>query len=191
MNDKACALIALGANLPLGTSSPQRTIAAALEKLDATAVEVKSQSRLFKTPSFPKGSGPDYVNAAAVLEVPPGMSAEVLLQHLHRIEARFGRSRDMRWGARTLDIDLLAFGDQIMPDAATQTAWRDLPLPDQARLTPPELILPHPRIQDRAFVLVPLADVAADWMHPILRVNVLQMLESLSPQDREAVQVIA
>ncbi|MDO8885195.1 2-amino-4-hydroxy-6-hydroxymethyldihydropteridine diphosphokinase [Pseudotabrizicola sp.] len=191
MNDKMRALIAFGANLPFGASLPAQTIADAVACLDTRAVNVKACSRLFKTPCFPKGAGPDYVNAAAVLEVSADMTPFALLQHLHAVEARFGRSRNTRWGMRTLDIDLLALDSLVLPDPAGQAHWRDLSPDDQARLSPDELILPHPRLQDRAFVLVPLADIAPDWVHPILQRSVVQMLEALSAKDRAEVRVFA
>ena len=81
----------------------------------------------------------------------------------------------------------LAAGDLILPDMATQTHWRNLPTDDQSRLSPPTLILPHPRIQDRAFVLVPLADIAPDWRHPVLGLTVTQMLSRLDLEDIAAV----
>jgi 2-amino-4-hydroxy-6-hydroxymethyldihydropteridine diphosphokinase len=89
---------------------------------------------------------------------------------------------------RTLDIDLLAMGDSVLPDPATQDRWRDLAPEDQVRVTPDALVLPHPRLQDRAFVLVPLADVAPGWVHPRTGLSVREMLERLPAQDRDAVK---
>ena len=89
---------------------------------------------------------------------------------------------------RTLDLDLLAWGDSVLPDSATQDSWRALPPEAQVRAVPDGLILPHPRLQDRAFVLVPLADVAPDWVHPRTGLTVRQMLAALPAADRDAVK---
>jgi 2-amino-4-hydroxy-6-hydroxymethyldihydropteridine diphosphokinase len=78
-------------------------------------------------------------------------------------------------------------GDSVLPDAATQDRWRLLPSEAQIGSTPDQLILPHPRMQDRAFVLVPLADVAPDWVHPRTGLSVRQMLAALPAEDRDAV----
>ena len=156
------------------------------ESLSDDGLPVLRQSPLYRTPCFPAGAGPDYVNAAARLA--GGHTPQEVLQILHRIEARHGRKRLQRWGGRTLDLDLLAAGDTVLPDAATQAAWRDLPAERQARDVPDRLILPHPRIQDRAFVLVPLCDVAPDWIHPLTGQTVAQMSAALSAADRAAVR---
>ena len=139
-------------------------------------------------PCFPPGAGPDYVNAAAILQVDEGVDAASILRRLHAVEARFGRERQQRWGMRTLDVDLVAAGDSILPDADTQARWRNLVAQDQIRMAPDRLILPHPRLQDRAFVLVPLADVAPDWVHPCTGLTVRQMLAALPQADRDAVK---
>lgn len=184
------ALIALGANLPLGDVSPAETLRSAMAELSVRGLGPVRGSRLFRSPCFPAGAGPDYVNAAAELTVRPGQGPGALLAILHGIEDAFGRKRLQRWGMRTLDIDLLAFGDLVLPDVATQAVWRELPPDRQIGLTPDRLILPHPRLQDRAFVLVPLADVAPDWIHPVLGKSVAAMLSDLSTADRDAVQPI-
>ena len=181
------ALIAFGSNLPSGDLTPEATIRAALLTFHEFDLSVQRVSTFYSTPCFPTGSGPDYVNAAAVLTLRHIHNAEGVLAALHAIEARFGRKREQRWGMRTLDIDLLALGDSVLPDLATFTHWRDLPADQQAQRTPSGLILPHPRLQDRAFVLVPLADVAPDWVHPVSGKTVAQMLAALPAADRDAV----
>lgn len=181
------ALVALGANLPLADAPPAETLRAALEALASEGLSVLAVSRFYATPCFPAGSGPDYVNAAAVLDA-GGRDADSILATLHRVEAYFGRVREKRWGMRTLDIDLLALGDSVLPDPETQDSWRALPPEAQVRATPDRLILPHPRLQDRAFVLVPLADVAPDWVHPRTGQSVAEMLAALPEADRAEVK---
>ena len=182
------ALVAFGSNLAISGENMPKTVSLAGQNISGPGTRVLAMSRLFTSPSFPSGSGPDYVNAAAVVETDKDPAD--LLQHLHDIETRFGRVRAERWGPRTLDLDLLAYGDLVLPDFATQDHWRALPPATQATLWPDDLILPHPRLQDRAFVLVPLAEVAPNWRHPRLGLTVLEMLHRLEKSEIAAVTAL-
>lgn len=166
--------------MPIGTETLSETLRAALIALEEAGAKVQAVSRFYATPCFPAGAGPDYVNAAAQIGV-NGTASEALAL-LHRVEAQFGRERVQRWGRRTLDLDLIAHGDEVLPDAATFAAWRSLAPEAQMQRAPSELILPHPRMHERAFVLIPLADIAPDWCHPVLGRTVREMVQDL-PQD--------
>lgn len=175
-------LVALGSNLKFASGGPVDTILAATAALTEHAFEIKCFSRLYKTPAFPAGSGPDFVNAAARVQF-SGTPSEAL-QRLHAVESAFGRDRRTRWAARTLDIDLIAAGQTVLPDKAGFMHWHDLPPARQPLERPEDLVLPHPRMQDRAFVLVPLADVAPDWRHPVLQRTVIELLDLLPAAAR-------
>jgi 2-amino-4-hydroxy-6-hydroxymethyldihydropteridine diphosphokinase len=181
-------LVAFGANLPFEGGAPAETLLRAVDALAGEGLTLQRLSRFYATPCFPAGAGPDYVNAAAALKAGAADDLASIMARLHAVEGRFGRERAQRWGMRTLDIDLLAVGDSVLPDSGTQDRWRLMPCEAQIRATPDRLILPHPRLQDRAFVLVPLADVAPDWVHPRTGLAVREMLAALPPADREAVK---
>ncbi|MEP5729070.1 MAG: 2-amino-4-hydroxy-6-hydroxymethyldihydropteridine diphosphokinase [Sulfitobacter sp.] len=178
-------LLALGANLTSTSGLPLETLKLSLLALENEGAVIRKVSSFYNTPAFPAGNGPDFVNAAA--EISADWDAEQTLAICHKIEHQMGRARLQRWGQRTLDIDLIAFGDMLLPDAKTHALWRNLPLDAQMTQTPEQLILPHPRLQDRAFVLVPLADVAPNWRHPVLNMTTVQMRDALSAADLAAV----
>lgn len=184
--NRSLALIALGSNMHSVAGDLTSTLHKALTDLESLGAVIRAKSRLYRTPAFPAGSGPDYLNAA--IAVQSNWSAREMMTHLHSIEAGLGRRRAQRWEQRPIDLDLLAIGSDVRPDVATLRHWMDLPLDQQQQTAPAQLILPHPRLHQRAFVLVPLADVAPDWVHPVARQTVAQMCAAL-PEDEKAAVV--
>jgi 2-amino-4-hydroxy-6-hydroxymethyldihydropteridine diphosphokinase len=181
---RSIALISLGSNAKTRKRDATELILSSVESLKRSVGVIRGLSRIYRSPAFPPGSGPEFRNAVAVVET--DLTAPPLLAALHDVEAAFGRTRTQRWGPRTLDLDLLALGAQVLPDAATQQAWVDLPLAAQMKAMPDQLLLPHPRMQDRAFVLVPLAEALAQagvqWSHPVSGASVAAMLNALAPE---------
>ncbi|MFD2172815.1 2-amino-4-hydroxy-6-hydroxymethyldihydropteridine diphosphokinase [Rhodobacter lacus] len=179
-------MIGLGANLAGPAGVPAQALVAALKMLVDSGFALRAVSRFYRSPAFPAGSGPDYVNACAWL-AGAGRPAEILAQ-LHKVEAALGRVRTTRWAARGIDLDLLALGDAVLPDAETQATWRALPLERQMQVAPETLILPHPRLAERAFVLVPLAEIAPRWRHPATGRTVMEMLAALDRAEKAALE---
>lgn len=181
--------IALGGNLPFEDKTPEQNITRALKRCADKGIHVLRVSSIWRTPCFPVGVGPDFANAAAVVGFDG--SAKDLLSACHQIERAFGRTRDARWSARTLDVDLLYIDGLVAPDHDTVKGWIETPNEVSAQPVPDQMLLPHPRIQDRGFVLVPLAEVAPDWRHPILDQTVTEMKNRLPREEIEAIQVIS
>lgn len=173
-------IVALGANQSGGGRTLEMTLGQAIQSMSESGAVIRSRSRFFQTPCFPAGAGPDYLNAAVLIEAE--WTPAQALGILHDIEQDFGRERVQRWGQRTLDLDMIAYDDLVAPDLETYQQWRDLPMETQKMRAPEQLILPHPRLQDRAFVLVPMADVAPNWVHPVTGRTLSEMLARL-PQS--------
>jgi 2-amino-4-hydroxy-6-hydroxymethyldihydropteridine diphosphokinase len=150
----------LGSNL----GDRMRTLQRAAAEIDARVGSVVQRSALYETAPWGVQEQPAFLNQA--LAVVTELAPEEVLRHLLDIEHELGRVRYERWGARDIDIDMLYYDDLVM---------------DTARLT-----LPHPRLPERRFALVPLAEIAPELVHPVLRVGTSRLLEQC-PDEGEVV----
>lgn len=159
-------LIGIGANLPSARyGTPVQTVEAALAALDThNDARVLRRSRWFESAPVPMSDQPWYVNGACIVET--NLDAKGLLQVLHDIEADFGRVRAEKNAARVLDLDLLAYDNLVSGDAEGFN-------------------VPHPRLHERAFVLLPLRDLAPGWTHPGTGTS-LDVLIAALPGDQVA-----
>jgi 2-amino-4-hydroxy-6-hydroxymethyldihydropteridine diphosphokinase len=130
------ALLGFGGNL----GDPIASIGKALARLEAGGVRVLRRSHFYRTAPWGVTDQPEFVNLCAAAET--GLAPGELLALIHRIEAELGRERREPWGPRLIDIDILAYGDETVEE--------------------PGLAIPHPRLAERAFVLVPLAEIAPE-----------------------------
>lgn len=159
MNNLVRVYIALGANLGDRLGALRAAVATLAE---AEHISLKSASALYETaPVGGPEDQPSFLNG--VLEIETSLSPYALLDLLQTIEQENHRTRDIRWGPRTLDLDILFFGDQRLNDG--------------------RLEVPHPRLHLRRFVLQPLADLALDFMHPVNKKTIAELLASLPDDD--------
>lgn len=154
-------IIALGSNLPSDYGNSQATLELALQKIEAYGVSVVAVSKWYETEPVPKSDQPNYVNGVAVVDT--NREAADLLACLHEIEHDVGRRRTVVNAARCLDLDLVDYHGEVHNG---------------------DLVLPHPRMHDRGFVLFPLYDVAPDWCHPVLGKSVSELITAL-PDDQK------
>lgn len=146
-----------------------------------TDKEIAKRSSLYKTPAFPNGSGPDFINAIILLKT--DLSPDLLLSRLHKIENIFHRERPYRWAPRSCDLDLIFYNNVIMPNIPEFHKYASFTTEQAMANTPETLILPHPRMHERAFVLGPLREIAPEYIHPVYNQTVEEMWQKL-PEDQ-------
>ncbi len=150
-------LIGLGGNLPSPLGEPRETCEAALAALSRAGVAIARRSRWYRSAPVPVSDQPWFVNGVAAIET--ALSPAALLDLMLDVERRLGRVRAERWGPRLIDLDLLDYRGLI-----------------RARPAP---VLPHPRLAERGFVLLPLAEVAPDWRHPGTGAAIAELIAAL------------
>jgi len=161
-------IVGLGSNLPSHFGTPLETLERAVEALAQCEILPIKLSRIWRTAPVPfTADHPWYYNAVAIVET--DKSAEALLETLLAIEQQFGRIRSVPNAPRVLDLDLIAYDNEIIIDE-------------------PEIIVPHPRMAERAFVLLPMTDIMNEWVHPITRRTLDDLVNNLS-KEQEAFPV--
>lgn len=163
------AYISFGANLPFAQGEPADTLRAVVQLLDRPELQLVRASSIWETPAWPNPSDPPFANAVALFMC--AMTPTKLLDLLLATETAFGRVRGLRNGPRTLDLDILDY------DGLHKHSNR--------------LQLPHPRMHDRAFMLLPLMEVDPDWQHPVMDVSGREFLDRLSNTDKKSCKKLA
>ena len=166
-------LLALGANVAGRWGSPRDSLERARSELQSHEVLITGVSNYYTTEPVSDAPQPRYLNA--VVSAQTHLAPGTLLRVLKHLERRAGRLTTRTWSQRPLDIDILDYGGRRM-------GW---PVRRRER---GRLILPHPEMHARAFVLVPLRDVAPHWRHPVLGLQVNQLLAQLAPATRAGVR---
>ena len=143
----------LGSNL----GDRQSFLQKAIDHVEAEIAPVTKQSAIYETQSWGKSDAPDYLNQ--VIQLSTDLPAQEVLRRILNIEQVLGRRREVKWGSRTIDIDILFYGQDVIAE--------------------PDLNVPHPELHNRMFTLAPLSEIAPDFIHPILNKNVFELKNKL------------
>lgn len=155
--------IGLGANLPSRIGQPKQTLAAALERMPEFGICIEALSSWVSSPAYPPSDQPDFVNG--VVRVSTSLSPLELMKALLDIEQEFGRTRQKKWEPRVIDLDLLDYQGCVL----------------SIREDGVGVNLPHPHIAERAFVLIPLRELAPEWRHPETSKSIDELIADLGP----------
>jgi 2-amino-4-hydroxy-6-hydroxymethyldihydropteridine diphosphokinase len=156
-------LIGIGGNLRSRRfGAPIDTLSAALAALETEHIKILRRSGWYRTEPVPRSEQPWFINA--VVSLATQLGAKELLMVLQTMERRFGRVRARPNAPRVIDLDILDYQGE--------------------RIDTPSLVLPHPRLHQRRFVLMPIAEIAPDWRHPILGLTAQQLLAQVSSEQQ-------
>ena len=168
MTNPSLAFIGIGANLPgLGYATPRATCEAAIQALVLAGVKIEKKSRWYKSAPVPASAQPWFING--IISIKISIEASALIEILQDVESKFGRTRTKKNAARTLDLDLIAYADTV-------SGW-DKEADDK-------LILPHPRMHERTFVLMPLHEIAPNWSHPVFMTPIEELISKLDSKQQ-------
>jgi 2-amino-4-hydroxy-6-hydroxymethyldihydropteridine diphosphokinase len=170
-------LVGLGANCPGPWGSPVQSLNRALAEIERRGVAVEAVSPLYETAALGASRQPPYVNQVALLAT--SVPAQPLLRLLKEIERRSGRRGGRPWGARTLDLDIIDYKGLVM---GRSKALKGVP---RERVRP--LVLPHPQLENRPFVLKPLIDVAPNWRHPVTKTSAKELWRRVKKRGQGSV----
>lgn len=152
----AIVFLATGTNL----GDREQYLCQANEQIEHRIGKIKAYSSIYETAAWGGVTTVDFLNQ--VLQVETRLQPKEVLEVCMDIEVQMGRKREERWGARNIDIDILFYEQQV--------------------INTPELIVPHPRLHQRNFVLLPLSEISPNWIHPILNKNIMALVTSCSDE---------
>ncbi len=161
-------IIALGSNIPFLDMSPIKIIEASYETLEKYSIQILKKSYIYQSEAFPNKSDPLFYNAA--LSVETNLHPNELLEIILKIEKIFGRERNERNSPRTLDIDIICFDNLV--------------------LNKKNLIIPHPALHLRPFVILPIRDLDTNWKHPVFLKTITEIIDKFEPNELNKVKKI-
>ena len=164
-------ILAIGSNLPSKFGNRFKNIELVIKNLEEKDIEVINKSSFYETPSYPDKNNPKFINV--VIEVKTKLSPVKLASNLILIEKIYGRTRNKKNDPRTCDIDIIDYDKKIVKSTINQN-----------------LIIPHPKMHKRNFVLVPLFDVSKTWIHPVKKTSIKELVDLLTTKDLRAIKLI-
>ena len=180
-------VVVLGSNLPSEFGSSAETLKKCADEMKSSpAIDSLFESNWYISSSLLDEREPRYVNVGVRFSTK--LKPKNLLKFTSDLEIKYGRKRQRRWEPRTCDIDILLCDQLILPSKRHFEKWLKLDFLDQIELSPNELILPHPRLQERTFFLKPLNDLHPDWTHPFLEIKAKEMLDSLPSDELQNIE---